>query len=159
MVPPHRGPDVGFNKGREKGRSLGNLFGREKSPVVRGDLMHSKQVIGKYPRAFAKEHIGHEHSVSPKQHGSEDCGGGRCFLLWRRFCTRPGERVLRVTESLSYAHGKAGSGGCSSGRQGGQSKYLACMTRSEKDKGTGVEVTHSAGPCCEGVGLWESLGA
>lgn len=38
-------------------------------------------------------------------------------------------------------------------RQGGQIKYLASKTRSAKDKGTGAEVTHSAGPWGEGVGL------
>lgn len=155
MAPLHRGPDVGFNKGREEERSLGHLFWRDKSPVVRGDLMHSKQMVGKYPCAYAEEHIGHEHPVSPKQHGSEGCGGGRgsfCFGGWRLF-TRPGERVLRLTESLSYTHRRTGTGGCSLGWQGSQNKYLAGTTRSAKDKGTGVEVTYSAGSWCEGVGL------
>lgn len=76
MAPPHRGPDVGFNKGREERRRLGHRFVREKSPVVHRDLMHNKQTTGKHPCAYAEEHLGREHPVSPKQHGSEACGGG-----------------------------------------------------------------------------------
>lgn len=37
MAPPHRGPDVGFSKGREEGRSLGH-------PLVRGKKNHQSCV-------------------------------------------------------------------------------------------------------------------
>lgn len=91
--------------------------------------------------------LSHQNSAAQKAVGAEEV-----LFAWR-FCTRPGERVPRLTESLSYTHRRAGTGGCGLGWQGSQSKYLAGMTRSAKDKGTGVEVTYSAGSWCEGVGL------
>lgn len=125
MAPPHRGPDVGFKKGREEGRRLGHLFVREKSPVVHRDLMHNKQTIGKYPCAYAKEHLGHEHPVSPKQHGSEVCGGGGGSLCFGGGSAQGLEKkVLRLTESQSYTHSKAGTGGCSLGQAGWSDQVL-----------------------------------